>query len=76
MSTAAISIAEKPDDIAAVKQLCRDFVIWLHVDHPEQRENIQSISSLLNGNERLQSYLKFMLVPTVQCCWPGWMACL
>ena len=40
MSTAAISIAETPDDIAAVKQLCRDFVTWLHAAHPEQRENI------------------------------------
>ncbi len=40
MGTAAISIAETPDDIAAVKQLCRDFVTWLHAAHPEQRENI------------------------------------
>ena len=40
MSTVAISIAETPDDIAAVQQLCRDFVTWLHTAHPEQRENI------------------------------------
>ena len=40
MNTAVISIAETPDDIEAVKQLCRDFVTWLHATHPEQRDKI------------------------------------
>ena len=40
MSAATISTAETEEDIAAVRQLCRDFVTWLLAAHPEQRENI------------------------------------
>ena len=40
MSNAAISMSETPDDVTAVKQLCRDFVTWLLAAHPEQREKI------------------------------------
>ncbi len=40
MTSATISIAETPDDISAVQQLCRDFVSWLLEAHPEQRDKI------------------------------------
>jgi hypothetical protein len=66
MSAAAISIAETQDDIAAVKQLCRDFVTWLIAAHPEQREKILAYFEPVKW-ERTLAELP-MLVPMVQCC--------
>ena len=40
MSTVEITTAKTPDDFAAVRQLCRDFVTWLHAAHPDQRDKI------------------------------------
>lgn len=37
-----ISIAKTPQDIAAVRQLCRDFVSWLFDEFPEQHDKIST----------------------------------
>ena len=42
MTVADISMAETPEDIEAVKQLCRDFVSWLLETFPEQHDKIQT----------------------------------
>ncbi len=40
MTSASITVAETPEDMSDVQQLCRDFVSWLFEEFPEQRDKI------------------------------------
>ena len=42
MADIEIALAESPEDIEAIRQLCRDFVAWQRANHPEHRAAIDA----------------------------------
>jgi len=63
MAKIDIRIARTPEDIAAVQQLCRDFVTWLLGAFPERRGAIQTYFEPVKWQETLADLPKMHARP-------------